>query len=131
MISIIEILIGGGIFLVLLALILLIINNTKKTVKTFKINNPEELKKFMEEHKFPHEMIQNMMNENSQVEVKTTTRKIKYVNGKIVSDETTTSNQNISPLTNCPNCGSIIEPENDGTCKYCNTSFNTYQINNK
>lgn len=60
-----------------------------------------------------------------------TVRKIKYENGQIVSNETHTSNNSVTPITNCPNCGAHIEPGNTGICRYCNTSFNTYQINNQ
>ena len=121
-----------GVGLLLLSVILLIFKGNKnKNINVIKTNNPEELKKFMEQNNFPEEMIKNMTGENafSNITTTQTTRTIKYVNGQIVSDETHNINNNITPLTNCPNCGAKLEPGNNGVCRYCNTQFTTYQIN--
>lgn len=119
-----------GVGLLLLSVILSIFkgNKNKNVIKT---NNTEELKQFMEQNNFPEEMIKNMTGENafSNITTTQTTRTIKYVNGQIVSDETHNINNNITPLTNCPNCGAKLEPGNSGVCRYCNTQFTTYRIN--
>ena len=119
-----------GVGLLILSVILLIFKGNKNT-NVIKTNNPEELKQFMEQNNFPEEMIKNMTGENafSNITTTQTTRTVKYVNGQIVSDETHNINNNITPLTNCPNCGAKLEPGNNGVCRYCNTQFTTYQIN--
>ena len=119
-----------GVGLLLLSVIILIFKGNKN-INVIKTNNPEELKQFMEQNNFPEEMIKNMTGENafSNITTTQTTRTIKYVNGQIVSDETHNINNNITPLTNCPNCGAKLEPGNNGVCRYCNTQFTTYQIN--
>ena len=119
-----------GVGLLILSVILLIFKGNKNT-NVIKTNNPEELKQFMEQNNFPEEMIKNMTGENafSGLTTTQTTRTVKYVNGQIVSDETHNINNNITPLTNCPNCGAKLEPGNNGVCRYCNTQFTTYQIN--
>ena len=119
-----------GVGLLIISIILLIFKGNKK-INVIKTNNPEELKQFMEQNNFPEEMIKNMTGENafSGLTTTQTTRTIKYVNGQIVSDETHNINNNITPLTNCPNCGAKLEPGNNGVCRYCNTQFTTYQIN--
>ena len=119
-----------GVGLLLLSVILLIFKGNKnKNINVIKTNNPEELKKFMEEHNFPQEMIQNMAENGTNIVTTTTTTQVKYVNGQKVSEETRNFNSNITPLTNCPNCGAKLEPGNNGVCRYCNTQFTTYQIN--
>lgn len=119
-----------GIGMLILSIILIIVGG-KKNTKIIKTNSPEELKEFMEQHNFPTEMIQNMTENKafSNITTTKTTRTVKYVKGQIVSDETHNINNNITTLTNCPNCGAKLEPGNTGVCRYCNTSFTTYQIN--
>lgn len=119
-----------GVGLLILSVILLIFKGNKN-INVIKTNNPEELKQFMKQNNFPEEMIKNMTGENafSNITTTQTTRTVKYVNGQIVSDETHNINNNITPLTNCPNCGAKLEPGNNGVCRYCNTQFTTYQIN--
>lgn len=119
-----------GVGLLIISFILLIFKGNKN-INVIKTNNPEELKQFMEQNNFPEEMIKNMTGENafSGLTTTQTTRTVKYVNGQIVSDETHSINNNITPLTNCPNCGAKLEPGNNGVCRYCNTQFTTYQIN--
>lgn len=121
-----------GVGLLLLSVILLIFKGNKnKNINVIKTNNPEELKQFMEQNNFPEEMIKNMTGEIafSGLTTTQTTRTVKYVNGQKVSEETHNFNSNITPLTNCPNCGAKLEPGNNGVCRYCNTQFTTYQIN--
>lgn len=120
---------GFGVFLLVVSIIILAFKSKKDNITFIKSNNPEELKKFMEEHNFPQEMIQNMTENGTNIVTTTTTTKVEYVNGQKVSEETHNFNSNITPLTNCPNCGAMIEPGNNGVCRYCNTTFNTYQIN--
>lgn len=126
------ILVTVGIILVIITFILLVVCKKNTSVTIVKNNNPEELKKFMETHNFPEEMIKNM-SENGTVATNITTTKtiktVKYVNGQKISEETHNENNHITPLTNCPNCGAMIEQGNTGVCRYCNTSFKTYQIN--
>ena len=124
-----TIIVGFGVFLLVVAVIILAFKSQKDNITFIKGNNPEELKKFMEEHNFPQEMIQNMTENGTNIVTTTTTTKVKYVNGQKVSEETHNFNSNITPLTNCPNCGAMIEPGNNGVCRYCNTTLNTYQIN--
>lgn len=120
---------GFGVFLLVVSIIILVFKSQKDNITFIKSNNPEELKKFMEEHNFPQEMIQNMTENGTNIVTTTTTTKVEYVNGQKVSEETHNFNSNITPLTNCPNCGAMIEPGNNGVCRFCNTTFNTYQIN--
>ena len=124
-----KIIIGFGVFLLVVSIIILVFKSQKDNITFIKSNNLEELKKFMEEHNFPQEMIQNMTENGTNIVTTTTTTKVEYVNGQKVSEETHNFNSNITPLTNCPNCGAMIEPGNNGVCRYCNTTFNTYQIN--
>ena len=124
-----TIIIGFGVFLLVVSIIILVFKSQKDNITFIKSNNLEELKKFMEEHNFPREMIQNMTENGTNIVTTTTTTKVEYVNGQKVSEETHNFNSNITPLTNCPNCGAMIEPGNNGVCRYCNTTFNTYQIN--
>lgn len=123
------IIITVGVILVLLSIALLVVGKKNTSITIVKNNNPEDLKKFMEQHNFPEEMIKNM-SENGTVTTNITTtqttRTVKYVNGQLVSDETRTTTN--TPLTNCPKCGAMIEPENNGVCRFCNTIFNN-QIN--
>ncbi len=108
-----------------------------KTIKTIKINktfnNNEELIKNMKEHGLSDEMIRNMTNNGLTTNITTqqTIREVQYINGELVSDKTHTTNNEITPITNCPNCGANVEHDTSGKCHYCNTTFNTYQINNK
>ena len=118
-----------GVFIVGIIIIISLILNTKKSITTFKTTDPEEIKKLMEQHNFPTDMFNNLQNRTAGFTSTKTTRKVKYINGQIVSDETNTSTKEFTTLTNCPNCGATIEEENNGSCKYCNTSFKTYQIN--
>ena len=114
-------------------------NNSKKNsskkkntnLKIVKSNNPEELKQFMEQHNFPTEMIQNMTQNGNMTNITTTQTKrtVKYVNGQLVSDETQSSSSNALPFEYCPKCGAKVEPDNNGICRYCNTPFNAYRIN--
>lgn len=125
------ILIVCGVIFLIISIIILIITN-KKTFKIFKTNSPEEIQEFMKQHGFPNEMIQGMMGSNiSNITTTTTSTTTKFINGQKVSEQTHNTNQKISTITNCPNCGATIEQGNTGTCRYCNTTFNTYQINNK
>lgn len=121
--NIIYLIIGLGIFLFVLAIFLYILTAVKSHKNIIVTKNPEELKKFMEENNFPPEMINGMINENTTFSSTKTTRTIRYENGEIVSDETTTVSNSYPQMTNCPNCKSVIEPNNNGTCRYCGTSF--------
>lgn len=119
-----------GVGLLILSVILLIFKGNKNT-NVIKTNNPEELKQFMEQHNFPEEMIKNMTEDNafSNITTTQTTRTVKYVNGQLVSDETQSSSSNTLPFEYCPKCGAKVEPDNNGICRYCNTPFNVYRIN--
>ena len=125
------IIITVGIVLLLISIALLVIGKKNMSITIVKNNNPEELKKFMEQHNFPTEMIQNMTQNGNMTNVTTTqtTRTVKYVNGQLVSDETQSSSSNTLPFEYCPKCGAKIEPDNNGICRYCNTPFNAYRIN--
>ena len=125
------ILVTVGIVLVILSIILTIFTKNNTNVKIVKSNNPEELKQFMEQHNFPTEMIQNMTQNSNMTNVTTTqtTRTVKYVNGQLVSDETQSTSSNTLPFEYCPKCGAKVEPDNNGICRYCNTPFNAYRIN--
>lgn len=119
-----------GVGLLILSVILLIFKGNKN-INVIKTNNPEELKQFMEQNNFPEEMIKNMTGENafSNITTTQTTRTVKYVNGQLVSDETQSSSSNALPFEYCPKCGAKVEPDNNGICRYCNTPFNVYRIN--
>ena len=119
-----------GVGLLLLSVIILIFKGNKN-INVIKTNNPEDFKKFMEQHSFPTEMIQNMTQNGNMTNVTTTqtTRTVKYVNGQLVSDETQSSSSNTLPFEYCPRCGAKVEPDNNGICRYCNTPFNAYRIN--
>lgn len=119
-----------GIGMLILSIILIIVSG-KKNLKVIKTNNPEEFKEFMEQHNFPTEMIQNMTQNGNMTNITTTqtTRTVKYVNGQLVSDETQSSSSNTLPFEYCPKCGAKVEPDNNGICRYCNTPFNAYRIN--
>ena len=125
------IIITVGIVLLLISIALLVVGKKNMSITIVKNNNPEELKKFMEQHNFPTEMIQNMTQNGNMTNVTTTqtTRTVKYVNGQLVSDETQSSSSNTLPFEYCPKCGAKIEPDNNGICRYCNTPFNAYRIN--
>ena len=120
-----------GIVFIIISVILTIFSKKNKNIKIVKSNNPEELKQFMEQHNFPTEMIQNMTQNSNMTNVTTTqtTRTVKYVNGQLVSDETQSSSSNTLPFEYCPKCGAKVEPDNNGICRYCNTPFNAYRIN--
>lgn len=120
-----------GIVLIIISVILTIFTKKNTNVKIVKSNNPEELKQFMEQHNFPTEMIQNMTQNGNMTNVTTTqtTRTVKYVNGQLVSDETQSTSSNTLPFEYCPKCGAKVEPDNNGICRYCNTPFNAYRIN--
>ncbi len=124
------ILTGVGIILLIVSIIILAFKKTTN-VTLVKSDNPEDLKKFMEQNNFPKEMIQNISENNgtftTNVTTTQTTRTVKYVNGELVSDATKTITN--TPLTNCPRCGAMIEPGNNGICRFCNTTFNNNQIN--
>lgn len=119
-----------GIGMLILSIILIIVSG-KKNIKVIKTNNPEEFKEFMEQHNFPTEMIQNMTQNGNMTNITTTqtTRTVKYVNGQLVSDETQSSSSNTLPFEYCPKCGAKVESDNNGICRYCNTPFNAYRIN--
>ena len=119
-----------GIGMLILSIILIIVGG-KKNIKVIKTNNPEEFKEFMEQHNFPTEMIQNMTQNGNMTNITTTqtTRTVKYVNGQLVSDETQSSSSNTLPFEYCPKCGAKVEPDNNEICRYCNTPFNAYRIN--
>lgn len=125
------IIITVGVILVLLSITLLVVGKKNTSITIIKNNNPEDLKKFMEQHNFPEEMIQNMTQNGNMTNVTTTqtTRTVKYVNGQLVSDETQSSSSNTLPFEYCPKCGAKVEPDNNGICRYCNTPFNAYRIN--
>lgn len=125
------IIITVGVILVLLSIALLAFGKKNTSITIIKNNNPEDLKKFMEQHNFPTEMIQNMTQNGNMTNVTTTqtTRTVKYVNGQLVSDETQSSSSNTLPFEYCPKCGAKVEPDNNGICRYCNTPFNAYRIN--
>ena len=125
------IIITVGIVLLLISIALLVIGKKNMSITIVKNNNPEELKNFMEQHNFPTEMIQNMTQNGNMTNITTTqtTRTVKYVNGQLVSDETQSSSSNTLPFEYCPKCGAKIEPDNNGICRYCNTPFNAYRIN--
>ncbi len=75
------------------------------------------------------QMVKNIAEKGaSSITSEHTIRKVKYENGKIISDEMETSNKKIIPLSNCPNCGANVEHDSNGKCHYCNTAFNSYQI---
>ena len=120
-----------GIVFIIISVILTIFTKKNTNLKIVKSNNPEELKQFMEQHNFPTEMIQNMTQNGNMTNVTTmqTTRTVKYVNGQLVSDETQSSSSNTLPFEYCPKCGAKVEPDNNGICRYCNTPFNVYRIN--
>lgn len=120
-----------GIVFIIISVILTIFSKKNKNIKIVKSNNPEELKQFMEQHNFPTEMIQNMTQNSNMTNVTTTqtTRTVKYVNGQLVSDETQSTSSNTLPFEYCPKCGAKVEPDNNGICRYCNTPFNVYRIN--
>lgn len=119
-----------GIGMLMLSIILIIVSG-KKNIKVIKTNNPEEFKEFMEQHNFPTEMIQNMTQNGNMTNITTTQTKrtVKYVNGQLVSDETQSSSSNTLPFEYCPKCGAKVESDNNGICRYCNTPFNAYRIN--
>lgn len=125
------IIITVGVILVLLSITLFVVGKKNTSITIIKNNNPEDLKKFMEQHNFPEEMIQNMTQNGNMTNVTTTqtTRTVKYVNGQLVSDETQSSSSNTLPFEYCPKCGAKVEPDNNGICRYCNTPFNAYRIN--
>lgn len=125
------IIITVGVILVLLSIALIAFGKKNMSITIVKNNNPEDLKKFMEQHNFPEEMIQNMTQNGNMTNVTTTqtTRTVKYVNGQLVSDETQSSSSNTLPFEYCPKCGAKVEPDNNGICRYCNTPFNAYRIN--
>ncbi|MBQ8534960.1 MAG: hypothetical protein IJ463_04670 [Bacilli bacterium] len=125
------IIITVGVILVLLSIALIAFGKKNTSITIIKNNNPEDLKKFMEQHNFPEEMIQNMTQNGNMTNVTTTqtTRTVKYVNGQLVSDETQSSSSNTLPFEYCPKCGAKVEPDNNGICRYCNTPFNAYRIN--
>ena len=125
------IIITVGVILVLLSIALIAFGKKNTSITIIKNNNPEDLKKFMEQHNFPEEMIQNMTQNGNMTNVTTTqtTRTVKYVNGQLVSDETQSSSSNTLPFEYCPKCGAQVEPDNNGICRYCNTPFNAYRIN--
>lgn len=125
------ILVTVGIVLVILSIILTFFTKKNTNIKIVKSNNPEELKQFMEQHNFPNEMIKNMTEDNafSNITTTQTTRTVKYVNGQLVSDETQSTSSNTLPFEYCPKCGAKVEPDNNGICRYCNTPFNAYRIN--
>ena len=125
------IIITVGVILVLLSTALLVVGKKNTSITIIKNNNPEDLKKFMEQHNFPEEMIQTMTQNGNMTNVTTTqtTRTVKYVNGQLVSDETQSSSSNTLPFEYCPKCGAKVEPDNNGICRYCNTPFNAYRIN--
>ena len=120
-----------GIVFIIISVILTIFSKKNTNIKIVKSNNPEELKQFMEQHNFPTEMIQNMTQNGNMTNVTTmqTTRTVKYVNGQLVSDETQSSSSNTLPFEYCPKCGAKVKPDNNGICRYCNTPFNAYRIN--
>ena len=93
----------------------------KKTI-TIKTTNQEETTKFMKEHNFPEEMIQEMQNGNTTVTRTQTIRTVKYINGQKVSDTIETSTT-VPKATYCPNCGAKLE-DTSNTCHYCNQTFN-------
>lgn len=119
-----------GVILILLSIILLEVGKKNTSITIVKNNNPEDLKKFMEQHNFPEEMIQNITQNDNITNVTTTqtTRTVKYINGQLVSDETHSSSSNTLPFEYCPKCGAKVEPDNNGICRYCNTPFNAYRI---
>ena len=110
---------------------IILIFKGNKNINVIKTNNPEDFKKFIEQNNFPTEMIQNMTQNGNMTNVTTTqtTRTVKYVNGQLVSDETQSSSSNTLPFEYCPRCGAKVEPDNNGICRYCNTPFNAYRIN--
>ena len=120
-----------GVILILLSIILLEVGKKNTSITIVKNNNPEDLKKFMEQHNFHEEMIQNITQNDNITNVTTTqtTRTVKYINGQLVSDETHSSSSNTLPFEYCPKCGAKVEPDNNGICRYCNTPFNAYRIN--
>ena len=124
-------LITVGIVFIIISVILTIFTKKNTNLKIVKSNNPEELKQFMEQHNFPTEMIQNMTQNSNMTNVTTTQtpRTVKYVNGQLVSDETQSTSSNTLPFEYCPKCGAKVEPDNNGICRYCNTPFNVYRIN--
>lgn len=119
-----------GVILILLSIILLKVGKKNTSITIVKNNNPEDLMKFMEQHNFPEEMIQNITQNDNITNVTTTqtTRTVKYANGQLVSDETQSTSSNTLPFEYCPKCGAKVEPDNNGICRYCNTPFNAYRI---
>jgi len=78
-----------------------------------------------------HQNLTQQMNEmisenNDGLKKVTTTKHVKktiYKNGEIVSEEETTTHNNISSLTNCPNCGAKINDTSKTNCEYCHTAL--------
>lgn len=105
--------IGIGIFAFILTIFILIIKNIFNKIKP---NN------FVNEH---FETIKNQITSNNNTFTKvTTTKHVKktiFKNGEKISEEETTTHNDISPITNCPNCGAKINNKSNPNCEYCNT----------
>ena len=99
-------------------------NNNNLTTKKYQNITESQLKDILKEHNLPDNIFKS---NNSTYTTSKTFHKVKYVNGEKVSEETKSSHNEITPMTNCPNCGAKIENDSNGVCHYCNTSFKNYQ----
>ena len=123
-INLIPLLIG----IIIVLIILLVFKVGKKNIKITKFNNlTENQVKDLFKNSIPTGMINSLKNGNSTFTTSKTIHKVKYVNGEKVSEETKTSHKELSPMTNCPNCGAKIDSQSNKTCHYCGTTFDQYQ----
>ena len=124
---IVPILIG-----IIIILIILLVFKESKHKKTINIKNLQNISnENLEEIMKKHNISPDMMNSASSITTSSTVTQVKYVNGQKVSEETKTFHNQLSPITNCPNCGANIEKTATNICPYCNTSFEIYQSTNK
>lgn len=102
--------IGIGAFTFFLAVIILIIKSIFNTNKTNTLIN---------------EQIDTTKNNDSFTNVTTTKqfKKTVYENGQKISEEETITHNNITPITNCPNCGATIKNKTKTNCDYCHTKL--------
>ena len=106
--------IGGGCLMLFFTLIMLI---------TKSISNVKKHSNLINEH--IENTVQQYQNNNTFANVTTTqqTTKTIYQNGEKVSEVVTTTHNNVSPITNCPNCGAKIIDQSKSNCDYCHTAL--------
>lgn len=109
-----TIFIGGGFLILIFATIKLLVNMITAIKKKSNIVN---------EH-FEN-TIKQYQNNDSFTNITTTqhTKKTIYQNGEKISEVETTTHNNVSPITNCPNCGAKINDKTKSNCEYCHTSL--------